>query len=309
LDLEEKLDGAQTALSVGAAALAALLDASGALGSYGEILSPEAQLAEIRREIDVLKNLESDQLQESTEEIEKLDENLKRLDRLAEQFEGLDPAILVSPFRDQVESVVPMPLSNSDYYAPSVIVLLLQHLCVTFGALAIVREQKMGTIELFQVSPLSSIEILLGKYLSYLVVAVIVGVVLTGLLVFLLGVPLLGSIWAYAAVMLLLAFASLGMGFVLSLFAGTISQAVQYTMMLLLASVFFSGFFLNLEAMSLPVRALSRVLPASYGVQLLQDVALRGELLDPKLVVRLTALAMISFGLAWYLLRRVLRRV
>ncbi|HLE14445.1 MAG TPA: ABC transporter permease [Anaerolineales bacterium] len=59
---------------------------------------------------------------------------------------------------------------------------------------------------------------------------------------------------------------ALGAGFVISLISQTDTQAVQYTMLLLLASIFFSGFFLDLRLMWEPLSILSRILPATYGI-------------------------------------------
>ncbi|MGB0111987.1 MAG: ABC transporter permease, partial [Ilumatobacteraceae bacterium] len=89
--------------------------------------------------------------------------------------------------------------------------------------------------------------------------------------------------------------------------AKTDVQAVQFSMLALLAGLFFGGFFLDLDAFSYPVKLLSWVLPVSYGIRLLRDVMLRGT--DPSIydLVGLAATTL-AFGLAaWYLLRRQLR--
>ena len=48
-------------------------------------------------------------------------------------------------------------------------------------------------------------------------------------------------------------------------------QAVQYTMILLLASLFFSGFFLNVEQLHDAAKLVSLLLPVSYGMQMQPD--------------------------------------
>jgi ABC-2 type transport system permease protein len=87
--------------------------------------------------------------------------------------------------------VATVKLRPSDFFAPAVIALLLQHLAVTFAALSIVREQRDGTMELFRVSPVSAFETLLGKYLSYLFFAGVLAAILTLAVVYGLRVPLL----------------------------------------------------------------------------------------------------------------------
>jgi ABC-2 type transport system permease protein len=93
-------------------------------------------------------------------------------------------------------------------------------------------------------------------------------------------------------------------GFLISLISQTDTQAVQYSMLLLLASIFFSGFFLDLRLMWEPMKILAWSLPATYGIQMLQNVMLRGAAAP---ILLLQGLALIGAGLFlvdWLLLRR-----
>ena len=230
---------------------------------------------------------------------------LGSLNSQLKQFTSIDANVLIKPFRSVTKNIAAVQPTDLDFFAPAVVVLLLQHIAVTFGALSIVRERSVGTLELFRVSPLSAGETLLGKYLSYFLFGGILTIVLTLLLVFGLRMPLLGSLFDYAIVIGLLLFTSLGIGFILSLLSRTDSQAVQYTMIVLLTSVFFSGFLMRLEMLSRPVRTLSWAIPTTYGIILLRDIALRGNPPDTTL---LGGLALIGLGLclvAWLLLRRL----
>ena len=195
-----------------------------------------------------------------------------------------------------------------DFFTPAVIILLLQHLAVTFSALTIVREQRSGSIELFRISPLSSFETLLGKYLSYLIFGTILGGLITATVILALKVPMLGSWVNYAIVLLTLLFTALGFGFLISLLAKTEMQAVQYAMLLLLGSVFFSGFFLDLRNLWEPVRVVSYLLPATYAIQLLQDIMLRGNALDPLMFIGLLGIGILMFFIAWNMLYRRLQK-
>ncbi len=224
-------------------------------------------------------------------------------DRLAE-FLDIDPSILISPFRSEVNNVGTIQINVTDFFAPAVIVLLLQHLTVTFGAMSMVRERQLGAMELFYVSPLSALETLLGKYLSYLIFGGVLAAILMILVTFGLGAPVLGLWWEVALVIAVLLFTSLGIGFIISLISKTDTQAVQYSMIVLLTSVFFSGFILGLETLWEPVRVISWALPATYGILLLRDIMLRG---DPLAWSTFLILAVIGLGLfvtAWLLLRR-----
>ncbi len=189
------------------------------------------------------------------------------------------------------------------FYAPAVIALLLQHLAVSFGALSIVPEKRMGRMELFKAAPLTAFELLLGKFLSYLVFCGLIGAVLTAAVVYLLDVPMLGQWQDYGLVLIALISASTGVGFIVSLLAKEISQAVQFTMILLLASVFFTGFFQDLDLFWEPIRALGMALPATYGIRLLQNVMLRGQLFPGTWLYVLSGMAIGLVVVGWLLLR------
>lgn len=251
----------------------------------------------------------SDPDRQATEEkINKIETDLSKLETLLGEFQNIDADVLVKPFRSEAKSVATVRIRPSDFFAPAVIALLLQHLAVTFAALSIVREQRDGTMELFRVSPISAFETLLGKYLSYLFFAGVLAVILTLAVVYGLEVPMLGSWLSYSLSLAALIFTSLGLGFVISLIAKTDTEAVQYSMILLLTSVFFSGAFVNLNTLWKPVQVISWAMPATYGISLLQNIMLRGTLANSLLLSGLTAIGLGLFVLAWVLLRRVMAR-
>ncbi|HEY7563569.1 MAG TPA: ABC transporter permease, partial [Acidimicrobiia bacterium] len=111
--------------------------------------------------------------------------------------------------------------------------------------------------------------------------------------------------WGWYAVMSgLVLLASLGLGFVLAAAAANESQAVQYAMISLLVSIFFSGFFISLQRLIPPVRTLSYLIPASYGISGLQDIAFRGTAPDPIMVAGAAVLSIALMAVAWVLIHR-----
>ena len=238
--------------------------------------------------------------------LDKIDKDITDLDGKLAEFQSIDPSIIVSPFRSETKSVANVQPSISDFFAPAVLALLLQHLAVTFAALSIVRERNVGTMELFRVSPLSAAEALFGKYISYMLFGGVIAAILSALLVFALHVPMLGNWWYFALVIAAVLFTSLGIGFAISIVSQTDSQAVQYSMIILLASVFFSGFIMSLDMLLPPVRVISWLLPTTYGTLLLRDIALRGT--DPNwlLLGGLIAIGLVLMLISWRLMRRLI---
>jgi ABC-2 type transport system permease protein len=246
----------------------------------GESDSLQSKIADVRATIASIPEADQNQsdFHDEIEGLKRAEEKLTSLEEGFKQFKSVDTKVLLSPFATHTEQTTKVKPQLAQYFAPSVIILLLQHLAVTFAALSMVKEFRTGTVELFQVSPLRPSEMLLGKYIGYLLVGGFVATVLSGLLIYALKVPMLGSWIHYVWVVILLMFTSLGFGFVISLISKSDSQAVQYSMILLLTTIFFSGFLLNLKLLWEPVRAISWALPATYGILLLQNVMLRGFL-------------------------------
>ncbi len=120
--------------------------------------------------------------------------------RRSPRWRPLDPAVLVRPFEADTANIAPVAIEPVDYFAPSAIALLLQHLALTFAALSLVRDRELGLLELLRVGPLSSVEILVGKTIAYLAVGLAVGASLVAAAVVVLDVPLQGEVLWVAAV-------------------------------------------------------------------------------------------------------------
>jgi len=188
-----------------------------------------------------------------------------------------------------------------------VLALVLQHLAVTLTALSMVRERLSGQIDLFRVAPVNSMEVLVGKYLAYALLSLLIAGVVGALMIFGLGVPVLGGYAAALGVVLLLAFASLGVGLLISLVADSERQAVQLSMLVLLASVFFSGFVLPVEDFIGPVQYISYALPVTHGIATLQETMLRGTVSSWPMLVALAGIGLALFAISLVRLRLILR--
>jgi ABC-2 type transport system permease protein len=240
----------------------------------------------------------------STAQAADLEKNLTDLHSKLTEFRSLSAGILVTPFTAKVLGLLGVQLSVTAFFAPAVIVLLLQHVSITFASLSIVRETRSGIMELFRVAPITAFETMVGKYLSYLFFEIILAGIMTGLAVWLLKIPLAGHWLDLAIAVIALLFASLGLGFLISLISDTDTQAVQYAMLLLLVSIFFCGFFMDLRLLKAPITFLAWSLPATYGIRMLQDIMLRGLPVPQLICAGLTMIGIVLFFVDWILLRR-----
>jgi len=195
-------------------------------------------------------------------------------------------------------------VTPDEYFTPASVSLLLQHLAITFAALSLVRDRRTGLFELMRVGPLSSIEILVGKTLAYLLVGAAVGALIVAGAVLGLGIDMYGSYAWLAVVAIGVLLASLAFGLFVASFARTESQAVQFAMLALLAALFFGGFILPDERLLQPARSVSYLLPVTHGIDALQDVILRGAEPGRTALVALSAQVVVYGALAVVALRR-----
>ncbi len=219
----------------------------------------------------------------------------------------IPPEVVAAPTTVEVDNVAPSAPSILGFAGPAALALMLQHMAVTLTALSFVRERLSGAMEMFRVSPVNSFELVLGKYLGLGIVSAVVAAISGVLLVTVLGVPLLGSAWAVAGVIALLVFASLGLGLIISVVSDSERQAVQLALLLLLASVFFSGFVLPVNQFREGVQFLAFLLPVTHGIQLLQDFMLRGDTTAWWQLGALAGLGLVFLFVTVILLRRQMR--
>ena len=219
----------------------------------------------------------------------------------------IPPAVIAAPTRAEIQNRAPSQPNVIAYFGPAVLALILQHLAVTLVALSLVRERTAGIMELFRISPVTSGEVLAGKVLAFgFVGTVIAGLTIT-MLVVALAVPVLADVGVIAGIVLLLLLASLGLGLLIATVSDSERQAVQLSLLVLLASVFFSGFVLDIEEFTEPVRVVAYLLPVTHGIQLLQDLMLRGTTNAVWQVGALALIALVTLVAAWLLLRRSMR--
>ncbi|MEO5965307.1 MAG: ABC transporter permease [Candidatus Limnocylindrales bacterium] len=220
----------------------------------------------------------------------------------------IPPDVIAAPTTATVVNVAPVLPTVVGYFGPAVLALILQHMAVTLIALSVVRDRTSGVIEVFRVSPVSAWEVVLGKILGFAFLSAAIAFVSLVLLIVGLGVPMLGSVAALAGVVALLILASLGLGLLISIISDSERQAVQLSLLVLLASVFFSGFVLPITEFNTPVAIAAHAIPVTNGIGLIQDVMLRGTFREPWQALVLAAIAVALLVACWLLLRRNMSR-
>jgi ABC-2 type transport system permease protein len=163
-----------------------------------------------------------------------------------------------------------------NFFVPGVIGLVLQIATVFATAMSVVRERERGTLEQLLVSPLSRWGLMLGKLTPYLLISITMGGGLFVAMRWIFHVPIAGSVGALMISVVFYVFALLSLGLLISTRAQNQMQALQMSMLFILPSVFFSGFIFPRETMPKFFYAIGSCLPATYFIELMRAIVLRG---------------------------------
>ena len=221
---------------------------------------------------------------------------------------AIPPDVVASPTTAKDLNLSPTPPGVIPFFGPAIVALVLQHLALTLVALSLVKERTSGIAELFRVSPVTPLEVIVGKLLAFGVLGGAIALLTVGVMVLVIGVPMLASTVLVGGVIALLIVASTGLGLLIAVVSDSESQTVQLSLFVLLASVFFSGLILPVAEFIPPIRALAYLLPVTDAIALLQDLMLQGRTVDWWQAGVLAAIGAVSVGLSWLMLRRTLGR-
>ena len=192
---------------------------------------------------------------------------------IAEALKGF-PFALPIDFRPQI-------LYNPDMdvtilRVPGLVGTVLQWISLALVALAIVREREQGTMEQLMVTPLRSMELMLGKMLPYVVLSLadVTLALLVAILIF--GMPMNGSLLLLYTLSVVFLVFSLGIGLFISTIAQTQDQAQQLMGAIMLPTVLLSGFMFPLESMPGPAQTFAQFLPLTHFLVIVRGIVVKG---------------------------------
>jgi ABC-2 type transport system permease protein len=187
-------------------------------------------------------------------------------------------------------------MRSPNFFVPGVIGVALQIATVLATALSIVRERERGTLEQLLVSPLSRWGLMLGKLLPYLLISMTMASGLFFVLRYVFEIEIRGNLATLFLGTFLYIFSLLSLGLLISTVAENTMQAMQMAITFLLPTVFFSGFIFPRETMPWIFHAISTLLPATYYIELLRGLVLRGATFAD-LQSQIVILALMGVGL------------
>ncbi|MBO9130692.1 ABC transporter permease [Bacillus sp. 165] len=144
------------------------------------------------------------------------------------------------------------------------------------SGIALLRERTTGTLDRLMATPIRRREIVYGYLLGYGLFAVIQTVIVVLYAVNVLDIVIIGSVWNVILINLLLALVALSLGILLSAFANSEFQMMQFIPIVVVPQVFFAG-ILPVDGMAGWLQVIAKIMPMYYGGDALQSVMYKGH--------------------------------
>lgn len=214
----------------------------------------------------------------------------------------------LSPLSAHIQILYNPDLQDLWFLVPGFGAFLLWGIGLKLTAFSIVGERERGTIEALLVTPIRPIELMLGKMIPSLCLAVF-NLFLTfsiGMLIF--GVPFRGSLLLFSVLASLFAIGTLGMGLAISSVSQSQLQANQLATLMNIAVMFVSGFMFPTYGLPIILRAFGYTMPMTFFLPIVNGIITKGvglnDLWTP--VISLTVLTIVIFYFGALLFRQKL---
>ena len=170
------------------------------------------------------------------------------------------------------------PEMRSAYtFVPGIMGLVLMIICAIMPSISIVREKEMGTMEVLLASPVHSATILLSKTIPYLALSIVNLVTILLLSVYILQVPIVGSLLLLTFVSVLFIFLSLSLGLLISTVAQTQVVAMIISGIgLMMPVLILSGMIFPINNMPNFLQWFSALVPARWYITAVKKVMIQG---------------------------------
>lgn len=191
---------------------------------------------------------------------------------------------------------------------PGVIGVIIILICAMMTSISIAREKEQGTMEVLLVSPMKPIIIILAKVVPFFCISILNLITILLLSVYVLEVPIVGSIFLLFFVSLIYIFVSLALGLLISSVVEKQMVALLISgMALMLPVVYLSGMMFPIESMPIVLQWISNIIPAKWFIIAMRNIMIKGlgfsSILKEVAILCLMALVLITVSLKKFKLR------
>ena len=191
--------------------------------------------------------------------------------------EMLPPGVHASAIVPQVKLLYNPQMKSAYNFVPGVMGLILMLICAMMTSISIVREKETGTMEVLLVSPVRPLLIILAKAVPYFVLSFVNLITILLLSVYVLHVPVAGSLFWLVTVSLLFIFVSLALGLLISTVTHTQVAAMLVSgLMLMMPTMLLSGMIFPIESMPAVLQGVSTLIPARWYIQAVRKLMIEG---------------------------------
>jgi ABC-2 type transport system permease protein len=168
-------------------------------------------------------------------------------------------------------------LESSAFIIPGVLALVMSVIGAFLTSLTIAREWERGTMEQLISTPVTAMEIMLGKLAPYFVLGMFDTIISALIAIYWFQVPFRGSWVTLMIASAMFMVVVLSLGFFISVLAKNQFAASQIALLITFLPAFLlSGFLFSIEQMPVVLQWITRILPARYYVSVLKDIFLKG---------------------------------
>jgi ABC-2 type transport system permease protein len=167
-------------------------------------------------------------------------------------------------------------LTDLWFIIPGMCAMILQTQTIALTAAAVVREREVGTIEQLLVTPILPIELMIGKVVPNIVIAVVNLLTVLAMGVFGFGVPFQGNFWLFFWMAFMFIFSGLGLGLLISTVSQNHQQAQQLNMAIALVGLLLGGFMFPRNAMPAALRLVGNLFPLTYFIPISRGIITKG---------------------------------
>jgi ABC-2 type transport system permease protein len=162
-------------------------------------------------------------------------------------------------------------------FVPGVLALVLMIVCTALTSVAVVREKELGTMEILLVSPFKPVMVLIAKAIPFLALSIANFTLILLLSVYVLDVPVKGSLSLLYIESILFIITCLSFGLLISNTTNSQQTALLLSMMgLMMPTLIFTGFMFPLENMPWIFQAISNIIPSRWYFLIVKAVMLKG---------------------------------
>lgn len=179
--------------------------------------------------------------------------------------------------RTETSMIYNPDMSSATTFVPGLIALILLLVCVLMTSVSIVREKEQGHMEVLLVSPMHPVTFVLAKATPYLALSLINLGVILAMSIWILHIPIAGSMVLLFIVSMLLILTALALGLWISTVTRTQETAMMFALLgMLLPTLLFTGFMFPIENMPVALQYFSFLVPSRWYYSMANDIMIKG---------------------------------